>query len=166
MKSRRRIRTTGIEALLVCARHTNVVISDDKIADEAKWDGLKGYITNTEHDAEKVIAENHGLWVEERAFRISKESLEMRPMFHFTERRIEAHIRICFIVYKVYKELERIIKKSNIDMSVGHVLDAAKTITTIRVRMPENGQIYSKTLFLTDRHGAIQQLFELVNNQN
>lgn len=24
----------------------------------------------------------------------------MRPMFHFTERRIEAHICICFIAYK------------------------------------------------------------------
>lgn len=104
------------------------------IADDAKWDGLKGYITNTVLDAEKVIAEYHGLWVVERAFRISKESLEMRPMFHFTERRIEAHICICFIAYKVYKELERIIKMSNIDMSVGHILDTAKTITTIRVK--------------------------------
>ena len=46
---------------------------------------------------------------EERAFRISKGTLEMRPMFHFTERRIEAHVCICFIAYKVYKELERLI---------------------------------------------------------
>ena len=89
----------------------------------------------------------------------------MRPMFHFTERRIEAPVCICFIAYKVYKELERIIKMSNINMSVGHVLDTAKTITTIRVKMPENGQIYSKTLFLTDKHRAIQPLFELVNQQ-
>ena len=29
-------------------------------------------------------------------------------MFHFTERRIEAHVCICFIAYKVYKELERL----------------------------------------------------------
>ena len=52
---------------------------------------LKGYITNTDIDAERVIAEYHGLW-EERAFRISKGTLEMYPMFHFTERRIEAHV--------------------------------------------------------------------------
>lgn len=48
---------------------------------------LKGYITNTDIDAERVIAEYHGLW-EERAFRISKGTLEMYPMFHFTERRL------------------------------------------------------------------------------
>ena len=53
-------------------------------------------------------AEYHGLWVVGRAFRVSKGTLEMRPMFHFTERRIEAHVCICFIAYKVYKELERL----------------------------------------------------------
>lgn len=83
----------------------------------------------------------------------------MRPMFHFTERRIEAHVCICFIAYKVYKELERIIKLKGINMSVGHVLDAAKTITTIRVRLPENGKCINKTMFLTEKHHAIEPLF-------
>ena len=73
-----------------------VVISEEKIAEDCQWDGLKGYITNTDLDAERVIAEYHGLWVVERAFRISKGALEMHPMFHFTERRIEAHVCISF----------------------------------------------------------------------
>ena len=55
--------------------------------------------------------EHRGLWVVERSFRVGKGTLEMRPMFHFTERRIEAHVCICFIAYKVYKELERIIAR-------------------------------------------------------
>ncbi len=97
------------------------------------------FITNTDLDAERVIAEYHGLWVVERVFRVSKGTLEMRPMFHFKERRIEAHVCICFIAYKVYKELERLIAINKIGMSVDKVLEAAKTITTIRVRMPKNG---------------------------
>ena len=44
-------------------------------------------------------------------------------------------------------------------MSVGHVLDAAKTVTTIRVNLPENGRVLSKTMFLTERHHAIEPLF-------
>ena len=44
-------------------------------------------------------------------------------------------------------------------MSVGHVLDAAKTITTIRIKLPENGIYYTKTMFLTERHHAIEPLF-------
>jgi hypothetical protein len=38
-----------------------------------------------------------------------KGTLELRPMFHFTPKRIEVHVCICFIAYKVYKELERIL---------------------------------------------------------
>ena len=87
----------------------------------------------------------------------------MCPMFHFTERRIEAHVCICFIAYKVYKELERLIAINKIEMSVDKVLEAAKTITTIRVRMPENRTTFTKTLFLTEKHYAVKPLFDLSN---
>lgn len=161
--TKQQVNRRGYNKFLEISKDIEVVISETKIAEDSAWDGLKGYITNTNLEAEKVIAEYHGLWVVERAFRISKGSLDMRPMFHFTERRIEAHVCICFIAYKVYKELERIIKMKNIGMSVGHVLDAAKTITTIRVRMPENGKLYSKTLFLTEKHHTIKPLFDMIN---
>lgn len=160
--TKQQVNKRGYNKFLEISKDVEVIISEDKIAKDAEWDGLKGYITNTSLDAEKVIEEYHGLWVVERAFRISKGALEMRPMFHFTERRIEAHVCICFIAYKVYKELERIIKLKKIDMSVAHVLDAAKTITTIRIRLPENRTIFTKTLFLTDRHRDIQPLFEQI----
>lgn len=73
------------------------------------------------------------------------------------------HVCICFVAYKIYKELERIIKEKNIDLSVGKVLDAVKTITTIRVKMPENEEIYTKTLFLTDKHRAIRSLLDFAD---
>ena len=151
----------GYNKFLEISKDIEVVISEEKIAEDCQWDGLKGYITNTDLDAERVIAEYHGLWVVERAFRISKGTLEMRPMFHFTERRIEAHVCICFIAYKVYKELERLIAINKIGMSVDMVLEADKTITTIRVRMPENGTYFTKTLFLTEKHLAVKPLFYL-----
>ena len=84
-------------------------------------------------------------------------------MFHFTERRIEAHVCICFAAYKVYKELERIIAMADIHMSVDKVLDIARTITTIRVKMPQNHEVYTKTLFLSDRQKVIQPLFDLAS---
>ena len=71
-------------------------------ADDAKWDGWKGYVTNTVIEAKEVVTQYHGLWVVEKAFRVTKGNLEARPVFHFTSRRIEAHICICFIAYKVY----------------------------------------------------------------
>lgn len=152
--------------ILEISKDIEVVISEEKIAEDCKWDWIKGYITNKDLDAERVIAEYHGLWVVERAFRISKGTLEMRPMFHFTERRIEAHVCICFIAYKVYKELERLIAVNKIGMSVDKVIDAAKTITTIKVRLPENGSFFTKTLFLTEKHLAIKPLFDLSNSES
>ncbi|WP_085537310.1 IS1634 family transposase [Massilibacteroides vaginae] len=161
--TKQQVNRRGYNKFLEISKDVEVAISQQKIAEDSKWDGLKGYITNTNLNAEKVIAEYNGLWVVERAFRVSKGSLEMRPMFHFTEHRIEAHVCICFVAYKVYKELERIIKEKNIGMSVTKTLETAKIITTIRVKMPENGKFYTKTLFLTDKHRAIQQLFDITD---
>lgn len=158
--TKQQVNKRGYNKFLEISKDIEVSISEEKIAEDCKWNGLKGYITNTDLDAERVIAQYHGLWVVERAFRISKGTLEMRPIFHFTERRIEAHICICFIAYKVYKELERLIGINKIDMGVDHVLDAAKTITTIRIKMPENGTYFTKTLFLTEKHLAIKSLFD------
>ncbi len=59
-----------------------------------------------------------------------------------------------------YKELERLIIINNIGMSIDHVLDAAKTITTIRIKMPENGTCFTKTLFLTEKYIAVRPLFK------
>ena len=153
----------GYNKFLEISKDVEVVISDEKIMEDEKWDGLKGYVTNTKLPANEVVDQYHGLWVVERAFRISKGTLEMRPMFHFTERRIEAHVCICFVAYKVYKELERIIAAMGIKMSVDKVLDIAKTITTVKVNMPQNHEVYTKTLFLSEQQKTIKPLFDLPN---
>ncbi|KAA6316125.1 hypothetical protein EZS27_033518 [termite gut metagenome] len=121
---------------------------------------MKGYITNTTLSAEQVYEQYHGLWAVERAYRVTKGTLEMRPMFHFTPRRIEAHVCICFVAYKVYKELEHIIKTNGINLSVDKVLAITKTITTLNVNMPQNGGTYTKTMIVSTKYKFIKQLFE------
>jgi transposase len=95
----------------------------------------------------------------ERAFRIAKSKIEIRPMFHFTRRRIEAHVCICFIALKVYKELERVLKATDIKMSVDKVLNMAKTITTIQITLPLNQTVLNKTMIMK-RHQRIAKLFD------
>ena len=140
--------------------NVSVAIDYTKIEEGAKWDGLKGYITNTSLSANDVYRQYSELWQVERAFRVTKGVLELRPMFHFTKRRIEAHVCICFVAYKVYKELERILKNNDINMSVDKVLSIAKTITTIQVKLQESQETISKTMLLTDKHKSIAKLFE------
>lgn len=154
-----KVNRRGYNKFLDISKDITVTINEDKILEDARWDGLKGYVTNTDLDMAEVIRQYHGLWVVERAFRIGKGQLEMRPMFHFTEKRIEAHICICFVAYKMYKELERNIRQLGIPMSVDKVLSVAKTITTIRLRLP-NGELYTETLYTTPQQKAIRSLIE------
>ena len=136
-----------------------VHINQKKIEEDEKWDGLKGYITNTSLPAKEVYEQYNGLWVIERAYRITKGTIEMRPMFHFNPRRIEAHVCICFVAYKMYKELERVLKISGIDISVDKVLGIAKTITTIKIKLSLQNKTISQTLILTKQHKLIEKLF-------
>ena len=138
---------------------TTVSINYDRILEDAKWDGLKGYLTNTDIPTADVVTAYHNLWNVEKAFRIAKSKIEIRPMFHFTRRRIESHICICFVALKVYKELERLLKLSDIKMSVDKVLDMDKTITTVSVYMPQNKTHFVKTMPMK-RHKPIAKLFE------
>jgi len=153
------INKRGYNKFLKIENNIAVSINYDKIEEDTQWDGLKGYLTNTELDVEQIYTAYHNLWNIERAFRIAKSKIEIRPIFHFTRKRIEAHICICFVALKVYKELERIIKQTHINMSVDKVLNMAKTITTIQIKMPINNKILSKTM-LMKRHNRIEILFD------
>ncbi len=72
---------------------------------------VKGYITNTQLTKDAIIENYNHLWQIEKAFRISKTDLRIRPVYHRLKHRIEAHICIAFCAYKIYKELERQLKK-------------------------------------------------------
>lgn len=153
----------GYNKFLDISKDITVSINEDKIEEDMLWDGLKGYITNTDLPMEEVISQYHGLWVVERAFRIGKGTLEMRPMFHFTEKRIEAHICICFVAYKVYKELERRMRILGAKMSVDKLLSIVKTVTTLRIKLP-NGEVYEETLYTTPQQEAAKPLIEALTH--
>jgi transposase len=153
------INKRGYNKFLNLESNINISINYDRIEEDSQWDGLKGYLTNTKLPIEQVYKAYHNLWNVERAFRITKSKIEIRPIFHFTKKRIEAHVCICFVALMVYKELERILKQTNINMSVDKVLNMAKTITTIQIKMPLNKKTLSKTMIMK-RHKKIEILFD------
>lgn len=154
------INKRGYNKFLDISDNVKVSINQEKIIQDEQWDGLKAYLTNTELPSSEVYDQYNGLWVVERAFRVTKGTIDMRPMFHFTPRRIEAHVCICFVAYKVYKELERIQKINDIKLSVDKILAIAKTITTIKITLPKSGETLTKTMLLTPKHKSIARLFD------
>ena len=73
----------------------------------AKWDGLHGIITNiNDMSNDEILKHYHSLWEIEECFRVSKHDLKIRPIFHWTPKRIRAHIAICFIALVCVRYLQ------------------------------------------------------------
>ena len=71
--------------------------------------GIKGYVTNVPRDDlsdKEVVDYYHELWNVEKAFRMTKSDLQARPIFHYTEQAIKAHMVICFMGLMMSKYLE------------------------------------------------------------
>jgi transposase len=80
-------------------------VNQEKIKADAEWDGLHGVITNaTDKTSSELLSRYRELWQIEEAFRLSKHDLKMRPIFHWTENRIKAHIAICFLAFTLAKQ--------------------------------------------------------------
>lgn len=81
-----------------------IELNEALIAKTQKLLGIKGYYTNLEAsvaDNNTIIARYHDLYKIEQAFRISKNDLQTRPIFHFKEQPIKLHILICFMALVV-----------------------------------------------------------------
>jgi transposase len=153
------INNRGYNKFLEMDGEISLKIDDDKIKNDEKWDGLKGYITNSSMNKEEILENYKNLWQIEKAFRVAKSELKIRPIFHFKRERIEAHICLNFVAYKIYKELERILKLKKSALSPEKVIQIIQNITQISVLMPDN-DIIDKTLILTEEQKIVQELFD------
>jgi transposase len=139
----------------------SISINYAKYKADAKWDGLKGYITNTKLSKDKVI-ENYGhLWRIEKAFRISKTDLRIRPIYHRLRHRIEAHICIAFCAYKIYKELERQLYEKNATLTPEKAIDIANTIFKITITTPISKTKESRLHLPNEEQKNLLELFKI-----
>jgi len=79
-----------------------------KVAAAAKFDGKFVVITNDGTlSAEDVALGYKGGWIIQSCFRrIKQTGLEVRPMFHWTPRRIEAHVKLCVLALQMQRAAE------------------------------------------------------------
>lgn len=93
-------------------------LNEEKIKEDERWDGFYGIQTNCEdYDTRTVLGYYHDLWRIEESFRIFKSHLETRPIFHWTAKRIQGHLVLCFIAFLLERTLENKLKKNNIEYS-------------------------------------------------
>jgi len=156
--SKEHINNRGYNKYLRIAGDANISIDYEKYAADAKWDGLKGFITNTKLPKKKVIENYSQLWQVEKAFRISKTDLRIRPVYHRLKNRIEAHICICFAAYTIYKELERLLRQNKINFSAEKAIEEIKEIRQLKYVLPKSRQLKTKILKPTENQKLLLNL--------
>ena len=154
------INNRGYNKFLQIENPIKISIDENKIIQDQKWDGLKGYLTNTKLSKEEAIDNYKELWQIEKAFRIAKTDLEIRPIYHRVQRRIEAHICIAFVAYKIYKELDRQLRLRQSELSAEKAIEIAKTIYTLKIKHPITKEITYMTHIKTDEQKKLAKLFD------
>jgi transposase len=89
----------------------------DKIERDAKFDGYYGIQTSEKNlSATEVMDAYHTLWKIEESFRIMKSTLEVRPVFHWTPKRIHGHFVVCFLAFLMERKMESLLKEEKEEM--------------------------------------------------
>ena len=154
------INNRGYNKYLKLEGELNVKIDLEKFNQDAQWDGLKGYITNSSLTKGEILENYHHLWKIEKAFRIAKTDLKIRPIYHRLQRRIEAHICLTFAAYKVYKELERQLKEKQVSYSATKVIEIAQSIFEIEIKTTKSKEIVRKILLVNQEQKDLNKFLK------
>lgn len=123
-----------------------IEIDYQKYNHDQVWDGLKGYLTNTKLKESEVIDNYKNLWQIEKAFRMSKTDLRIRPIYHRLRKRIEAHICLSFTAYCIYKELERALYEEKSNLSLKKAAEITHNMYQVTYTLPGSKHTKSRLL--------------------
>lgn len=156
------INNRGYNKYLKMEGDVTIDIDYEKFEQDAVWDGLKGFITNTKLTDKEVLGNYNNLWHIEKAFRMSKTDLRLRPIYHRLKHRIEAHICISFTAYSIYKELERVLYEEKSTLSLKKAAELTHTMYQITYTLPESKHTKSKLLKMDPDQ---EELYQIINKK-
>jgi transposase len=157
------INSKGYNKYLKMEGEVSISIDMDKFNADGLWDGIKGYVTNTKLDKNEVIASYRNLWLIERAFRMNKTDLEVRPIYHRLHNRIEGHICICFTAYTIMLELERILKKNKSGITLLRAQELTFNMYQLVYELPKSKTYKTQILQMDNEQ---KELYEMVIKDN
>jgi len=135
-------------------------LDEEKIFQDRQWDGYYGIQTSKlDLSAATALDAYHNLWRIEESFRILKSTLEARPMFHWTSKRIKGHLVICFIAFLLERSLELILHKKKNSMSPKKIRKAISSLQFSRLNI--QGKEYHLRSPIEHDAGAILKALKL-----
>jgi transposase len=120
-------------------------LDDKRIEAEASFDGLYGIQTSEKAlSPMQIIEMKNTLWKIEESFRILKTTLETRPVFHWTPKRIRGHFVLCFLAFLLERSLEIKAKDNEITASPQMLKDSLNSLQVVGFSLGDK-QYYLKT---------------------
>lgn len=152
---------------------TPLELDKEKIEQDARFDGFKALSTTTDLDIETILSKYRDLFEVEHTFRTLKSQLEIRPVFHWTDKRIRGHILMCFIAFTFINRLKnttrlqyRAIVKAIDKMQVSEIKDNNNNNNLyLRAKVDDDQQIIIDKLGLkipndTTPYNSINQMYK------
>lgn len=155
------VNNRGYNSLLTLEGEATVYVDDAKIEAASKLDGLKGYITNSKMSDDDIIANYRYLFMIERAFKMNKTDLDIRPMYHRLFNRIEGHVCICFMAYTIMLELERILKEQGSPITLYRAMFLVESIYELCYTNPYTKKPMA-VLLKTPQDSEVSQLLAIM----
>jgi len=144
---------TGFRRFVRIARGA-VTIDPDAIARDARLDGKFVLRTNTELAPAEVALAYKSLWRVERAFRESKSTLEVRPLFHHRDDTTGGHIVGCFLALRLEVDLQRRLDARGVTVSWPDLIRDLSEVRAVDLEL--DGQRYR---LRTDLGGSAAHAF-------
>ena len=105
------------------------------LAHAEQLDGKLLLVTNTELEADDVVARYKALADIERGFRVLKSDIEIAPVHHRLPERIRAHALICFLALVLHRVMRMRLKMAGSNQSPTAVLKLLQTIQRHQVKV-------------------------------
>ena len=125
-------------------------LDEDKIAEEAQYDGLYAVCTDLlDDEVGDILKVSEGRWQIEECFRIMKTDFSARPVYLRDENRIKAHFLICFLALTIYRYLE---KKLDLKYTCEELLDTLKAMNFAEIQEQGFIPLYRREAITDDLH--------------
>jgi transposase len=135
------------------------------IALDERFDGYYAIQTSLPGmSAEEVVEAYHSLWKIEESFRVMKSTLEVRPIFHWTEKRIKGHFVVCFLAFLLERTLEFKLRKNGSPMSPNLIREALNSLLFAELTI--RGQQFLLKIKSLPQAGKILRLLRIAPPKN